>query len=152
MNERNERVAVPYFRRAAELGFGGSQNNYGWHLYKGSGVKQNKAEAVFWIVRAAEQGEPFAYGSLCEIYGAGDVFSRNDVEGMKWCRLAAELMPLGKARDDAVIFLDRFARKMTDKQIAEANLRVDLWQPLVQTDGTLKDKGDKSKPKQRKYF
>lgn len=152
MREKNDRAATPYFLRAAELGFAGSQNNYGWHLYKGAGVKQNKAEAVYWIVRAAEQGEPFAYGSLCEIYGAGDVFAKNDIEAMKWCRLATELMPLGKARDEAVKILDRFARKMTELQISSANRLVDLWKPLKQTTSTLKDKDDTSKPKQRRYF
>ena len=152
MKEHKERAAAPYFRRAAEIGYAVSQNNYGWYLYKGKGVKQNKAEAVFWIVRAAEQGEPFAYGSLCEIYGAGDVFSINNIEAMKWCRLATELMPLGKARDEAVSILDRFARRMTDKQIAEANQRVDIWQPLKQADDTLKDKDDKSKPKHMRHF
>lgn len=50
MREKNNRAATHYFRRAAELGFAGSQNNYGWHLYKGAGVKQNKAEAIYWIV------------------------------------------------------------------------------------------------------
>ena len=150
--ERNEREAVLYFRRAAEMGFAGSQNNYGWHLYKGNGVKQNKAEAVYWIVRAAEQGEPFAYGSLCEIYGAGDVFARNDIEAMKWCRLAADNMPMGKARNTAVDIMDRYAKKMKDEQITEANQRVDLWKPLKQTEYTLRDKEDKSKPKLRRYF
>ena len=152
VQEKNDRAAVPYFRRAAELGFAGSQNNYGWHLYEGTGVKRNKAEAVYWIVRAAEQGEPFAYGSLCEIYGAGDVFRRDDVEAMKWCRLAADTMPMGKARDTAVRIMDRFARKMKDKEVAAANERVDLWRPLKQTSSTLRDKDDNSKPKQRRYF
>ena len=152
VREKNDIAAVPYFRQAAELGFAGSQNNYGWHLYKGTGVKQNKAEAVYWIVRGAEQGEPFAFGSLCEIYAAGDVFARNDIEAMKWCRLATDLMPLGKARDTAVTMMDRFARKMTDQQITTANQRADLWQPLKQTTSTLRDKDDNSKTKQRRYF
>lgn len=152
VREKNDKAAVPYFRRAAELGFAGSQNNYGWHLYKGEGVKKNNAEAVYWIVRGAEQGEPFAFGSLCEIYAAGDVFARNDIEAMKWCRLATDLMPLGKARDTAVTMMDRFARKMTEQQITAANQRADLWQPLKQTTSTLRDKDDNSKPKQRRYF
>jgi TPR repeat protein len=152
VREKNNKAAVPYFRRAAKLGFAGSQNNYGWHLYKGEGVKQNKAEAVYWIVRGAEQGEPFAYGSLCEIYGAADVFIKDDVEAMKWCRLAADNMPLGKARDTALNFMDRFARKMNDQQIAEANKRVDVWHPLRQTATTLRDKDDNSKVRKKYYF
>jgi hypothetical protein len=152
VREKNDKAAIPYFRRAAELGFAGSQNNYGWHLYKGEGVKKNKAEAVYWIVRGAEQGEPFAYGSLCEIYGAADVFIKDDIEAMKWCRLAADNMPLGKARDTAVNFLDRFARKMNEEQIAEANKRVDVWRPLRQTATTLRDKDDTSKVTRRRYF
>jgi Sel1 repeat len=130
-----------------------SPRNYdGWHLYKGEGVKKNKAEAVYWIVRGAEQGEPFAYRSLCEIYGAADVFIKDDVEAMKWCRLAADNISLGKARDTAVIFMDRFARKMNEEQIAEANKRVDVWRPLRQTATTLRDKDDTSKVTRRRYF
>ena len=152
VREHNDHEAVTYFRRAAEIGFAGSQNNYGWHLYKGTGIKQNKAEAVFWIVRAAEQGEPFAYGSLCEIYGAGDVLRANNLEAMKWCRLAADNMPMGQARNTAVDIMDRYARMMKEEQIAAANQRADIWKPLKQTTNTLRDKDDNTKPKQRRYF
>ena len=152
VREKNDAAAVPLFKRAAELGFAGSQNNYGWHLYKGHGVKRNKSEAVFWIARAAEQGDPFAYGSLCEIYGAADVFMPDNIEAMKWCRLASDLMPMGKARDAAVKFMDGFAKKITDQQSAEANKRADMWQPLKQDTTKAIDIDDNSKPKRRKYF
>ena len=152
VQQKQQAQAVAFFKRAAQLGFAGSQNNYGWHLYKGKGVKLNKAEAVYWIVRSAEQGEPFAYGSLCEIYGAGDVFASDNIEAMKWCRLANDLMPMGKARDTAVKFMDQFARRMSDAEVKEANVRVDTWRPLRQTTSTLRDKEEKSKPKQTRYF
>ena len=150
--EKNNKTATPYFKRAAELGFAGSQNNYGWHLYKGIGIKRNKAEGVFWIIRAAEQGEPFAYGSLCEIYGAGDVFIPNNIEAMKWCRLAADNMPIGKARDAAVNILDKLASSMKDKDIHAANHTVDLWQPLKQTFYRMRDKDDNGKSVLKRYF
>jgi TPR repeat protein len=152
VQQNHDALAVPYFKRAAVLGFSGSQNNYGWHLYKGEGIKRNKAEALYWIVRSAEQGEPFAYCSLCEIYSAGDVLSPDPIEAMKWCRLAADQMPLGKARDTAVKIMDRFARRMNEADVKEANLRVDTWQPLRQTSHLLRDKDEKSAPVFRRYF
>jgi hypothetical protein len=148
----DDALAVPYFKRGAELGFAGSQNNYGWHLYKGTGVKRNRSEAVYWIVRAAEQGEPFAYGSLCEIYSAGDVLVPNSIEAMKWCRLAADHMPLGKARDTAVNIMDRFAGRMSDAEVKQANQRVDAWRPLKQERNLMRDKDATDKPALRRYF
>lgn len=150
--EKKTSQAVSYYKKAAYMGFAGSQNNYGWHLYKGDGVKQNKAEGVYWIVRAAEQGEPFAYGSLCEIYYAGDVFSVDKPEMMKWCRLATDKMPIGKARDLAVKILDKLAIKLTDDEIIAANLRVDMWQPLKQSPYLVMDKDEKKTKYLRKYY
>ena len=68
------------------------------------------------------------------------------------CRLANDLMPMGKARDTAVKFMDQFARRMSDAEVKEANVRVDTWRPLRQTTSTLRDKEEKSKPKQTRYF
>ena len=152
VQNKRDAAAIPYFKRAAQLGFAGSQNNYGWHLYKGEGVKRNKSEAVYWIVRAAEQGEPFAYGSLCEIYAAGDVLVRDRVEQMKWCRLATDHMPMGKARDTAVKIMDQLANRMTDHDVEIANQQADAWRPLRQTAHVMRDKDEKSAPKLRRYF
>ena len=152
MKMKNSSAAVPYFRRAAQLGYAGSQNNYGWHLYKGDGVKKNKAEALYWITRAAEQGEPFAYGSLCQISAAADVFSADKIETMKWCRLASDDMPIGKARDKAFDLKEKFASKMTDDEISAANHLVFMWQPLKQTKNLMKDIDDKEKPDLKRYM
>jgi len=150
--EKKNSIAVAYYKRAAYLGFAGSQNNYGWHLYKGDGIKKNKSEGVYWIVRAAEQGEPFAYGSLCEIYHSGDVFNVDKSEMMKWCRLASDNMPFGKARDISVKILDKLANKLSDDEVIAANLRVDMWQPLKQTPYLVMDKDEKKTKLMRKYY
>ena len=68
------------------------------------------------------------------------------------CRLAADNMPMGQARNTAVDIMDRYARMMKEEQIAAANQRADIWKPLKQTTNTLRDKDDNTKPKQRRYF
>jgi TPR repeat protein len=72
--EKNLKEGKEWFLKAAQNGFPGSQNNIGWAYYKGTGVQKNIPLAVHWITRSADAGEPFAYGSLCEMYGAGNVF------------------------------------------------------------------------------
>jgi TPR repeat protein len=84
------------------LGLAASENNVGWHYYKGDGIKRSIPDAVFWITRSAEQGEPFAYGSLCEMYDAGDTFAKDNIEAYKWCKLAANEEPDGQVRSGSV--------------------------------------------------
>ena len=152
--KKHFKEAIKHYKRAAELGYAGSQNNYGWFLYTGQAGKRNKAEGAYWIVRAAEQGDDFAYGSLCEIYAAGDVFIPNDIEAMKWCRLAVDNMPLGKSRDTAVKLMDKFASKMKSEDVKIANDRVDVWRPLKQMPYTSLDKDYKEDGEKvmKRYF
>ena len=82
--------SAEYYLRAAKLVYSGSQNNVGWAYYKGDGINRSIPDAVFWITRSADQGEPFAYGSLCEMHAAGDAFAKDDIEAFKWCRLAVD--------------------------------------------------------------
>jgi TPR repeat protein len=135
--EKNETYASVLYQQAANLGFAGSQNNLGWNYYKGTGVPANTHLAVYWLTRSAEQGEPFAYGSLCEMYGAGDVFPRDDQDAFKWCYLADQYMPLGHARDTAVAILGRLSDPMTDRQVDRAAKLAADWVPLKPTQSVL---------------
>jgi len=118
------------YLRAARLGMGPAQNNIGWNYYKSIGVKRSIPEAVFWITRAAEHGDSFAYGSLCEMYDAGDVFERNDIEAYKWCKLSVDQEPLGHARNNDIKILSKYRKKLSlsDWDIAENLAR--KWSPL----------------------
>ena len=116
--------------KAAQLGYAHSQNNVGWAYYKGEGVKRSIPDAVFWITRAADQGVSFAYGSLCEMYDAGDVFRPSNVQAYKWCRLAVETEAAGHVRSNDVDILVRFRKKMNQAEIDEAETLIKNWAPL----------------------
>ena len=130
--QTNIKESRDWFLKAAQNGFAGSQNNIGWYYYEGKGVQKSIPLAVHWITRAADGGEPFAYGSLCEMHGAGDVFPYNKQDTYKWCKLAALEMPFGKSRDKAVKILNRYITKMTEDELAVGKVDVETWKPLQQ--------------------
>lgn len=134
--------AVKYFRKAAEAGFAGSQNNLGWYYYKGEGIAKNYAEAIYWLTRAVEQGEPFAYGSLGDMRFHEAGFERNDVETYKWLKLAVDNLPLGDARDNDMKLFEAVKARMSRKDIAIAEARAKTWKPLRQTHRLIGNKED----------
>jgi TPR repeat protein len=134
--------ATQLFLRAARLGMAESQNNVGWHYYSGIGVKRSIADAVYWITRAADQGEPFAYGSLCEIYDAGDAFEPNNIEAYKWCYLAVEHEPDGHAKKGDERIFEKFKAKMSDEDRKKAEDLAKAWKPLKDAGGGMRDTDD----------
>jgi len=129
--------AVKYFRRAAEAGFAGAQNNLGWRYYKGDVIPKNYGEAIYWITRAVEQGEPFAYGSMGDMRFHEAGFERNDVETYKWLRLAVDNLPLGRARDNDMKLFEAVKARMSSKDIDIAEERARAWRPLLQSGGLM---------------
>ncbi len=132
--------AIKYFRKAAEAGFSGAQNNLGWAYYKGNGLKKNYTEAIFWLTRAVEQGEPFAYGSMGDMRFHEAGFRRDDIETYKWLRLAIDNLPLGSARDGDMKLFESVKARMSAKDIAVAEARAKAWKPLRQTDRLISNK------------
>ena len=128
--KKDARKSTELYLKAAQLGYAHSQNNVGWAYYKGVGVKRSIPDAVFWITRAADQGVSFAYGSLCEMYDAGDVFRPSNVQAYKWCRLAVETEAAGHVRSNDVDILVRFRKKMNQAEIDEAETLIKNWAPL----------------------
>jgi TPR repeat protein len=134
--------AAKHHKIAAEAGHAGSQNNLGFMYFKGEGVERSLPLAVHWVTRSAEQGEPFAYGTLGEMYVRGDVFPPDDIEAYKWLKLAATLMPRGGSRDSHVALLAALTKSMKKEEIAEGEKRAAAWRPLKQTDSLMRDKDD----------
>jgi TPR repeat protein len=134
--------SAEYYLRAAKLGYSGSQNNVGWAYYKGDGIPRSIPDAVFWITRSADQGEPFAYGSLCEMHAAGDAFAKDDIEAFKWCRLAVDQEPEGHARDYDIELLQAYIHSMSEEDIKKGQAFADKWMPLKQTASRMGDVED----------
>ena len=124
------------------MGLAASENNVGWHYYKSDGIKRSIPDAVFWITRSAEQGEPFAYGSLCEMYDAGDTFAKDNVEAYKWCKLAVDQEPDGQVKDNDIKILERVKRKLKPQEIEAGDALVVGWKPLKPTNVHMRDKAD----------
>jgi len=140
---KDRKLAVQYFLRAAKLGLAASQNNLAWHYYTGDGVEKNIAEAIFWVTRAVEQGESFAYGSLGTMRLEGNGFVPDDVETCKWFLLAAATMPEGKTKDDEMARLKLVEGRLSAEQISLATKLAKEWVPLRQRPGATLDKDDR---------
>lgn len=82
--------ALKWFRKAAELGYIGSQNNLGVMYNNGQGVVKDEVEAVKWYRKAAEQGSDIAQFNLGKIYRDGEGVKQNFAEANKWFLKAAE--------------------------------------------------------------
>lgn len=82
--------AVDWYRKAAEQGHDGAQNNLGYLYHNGEGVTQDFAEAMKWYRKAAEHGNADAQNSLGIRYYNGDGVKQDFAEAVKWWRKAAE--------------------------------------------------------------
>ena len=136
----DKKKAVSLYLVAAKSGFAESQNNLGWMYYKGEGTAKNISEAIYWVTRAAEQGEPFAYGSLGTIRFDGNGFRRDYVETYKWLSMAVRHLPEGDARNEDEGRLKKLIKLMTDKQLREGEAAIVHWNKTRQTVPRMKDK------------
>jgi hypothetical protein len=84
-----------------------------------------------WYRRAAEQGHALAQFNLGVTYAKGQGVPQDYVQAHKWINLAASRFPASKNedRDKAVTARDVVAAKMTQAQIAEAQMLAREWVP-----------------------
>ena len=136
------KAANQLYKSASDLGFGPSQNNLGWHYYEGKGLKKNIPLAIQLITSSALQGEPFAYGSLCQMYGDGGVFPKDNVAAYTWCDLALDQMPQGSGLKSALDAMTKITKNMTRVEITEARQRSSEWRPLKYTESVMKGDQD----------
>ena len=139
---KDQTRAFDYYLRAAKLGFAGSQNNVAWHYYKGEGVEKNLSEAIYWVTRSIEQGEPFGYSSFATMRFEGNGFIRDDIETYKWTLLASNLLPDGKSKQEQIDQLKILSSRMSEQEISQAKTRAANWSPLRDGGLTMLDKDD----------
>jgi len=97
--EKDYVKAVYWYRRAANQGFAGAQNNLAVMYEQGLGVPKNKSEAAKWYRKAAEQHNAYAQHSIGIMYRDGEGVSQNLEEAAKWISKAAEQSHNGAFRD-----------------------------------------------------
>jgi TPR repeat protein len=115
---------MKHLRLAAESGDAAAQFNLGV-LYdsrlddNGYAIAGNRAEAIRWLLAAAEQGLPRAQSRLAELYAGGPNASGNYVNACAWFLLATT-SSRGIHQDQARSGYERVAAQLTPVQLAKA--------------------------------
>jgi TPR repeat protein len=113
-----------HLRLAAESGDPAAQFNLGV-LYdsrlddNGYAIEGNRAEAIKWLLAAAEQGLPRAQSRLAELYAGGPNASGNYVNACAWFLLATT-SSRGVHRHEARSGYERVAAQLTPAQLTKA--------------------------------
>lgn len=97
--DKNYETAVSWYRKAADQGFAGAQNNLAVMYEKGLGVPKDDFEAAKWYRRAAEKQESHAQHSLGIMYRDGRGVPQDYEKAVHWIRKAAEQGHQGAFRD-----------------------------------------------------
>jgi TPR repeat protein len=87
---KDYRVAIQWYRRAAEQGDALAQFQLGVLYANGQGVRQNYEIAGQWYRRAADQGDAVAQFNLGVRYANGQGVPQNDELAGRWYRRAAQ--------------------------------------------------------------
>lgn len=92
----------------------------------GYGGKGNRAEAIKWLLQAAEQGLPQAQARLARLYADGPDTAGAHVRACTWFLVAATQLS-GAQRERVQTSYDRIARQMAPEQVAKAQRRAQAW-------------------------
>eukprot|EP00614_Pseudopedinella_elastica_P017395 CAMPEP_0172652146 /NCGR_PEP_ID=MMETSP1068-20121228/243168_1 /TAXON_ID=35684 /ORGANISM="Pseudopedinella elastica, Strain CCMP716" /LENGTH=612 /DNA_ID=CAMNT_0013466551 /DNA_START=537 /DNA_END=2375 /DNA_ORIENTATION=- len=90
--EKNDFIALQWFRKASEQGEAQAQYNLGGMYAHGRGIIKNPESAVIWFRRAAEQGHVDAQCSLGRMYATGEGVETNYPEATRWYELSKMAM------------------------------------------------------------
>lgn len=90
LRSKRPEEATKWLRRAAEEGQPGAMFALGEASYEGSGVPQNKLDALRWFRAAAKLGHKVAASRAAQILYTGDGVLANKVEAQQWADLAGE--------------------------------------------------------------
>jgi TPR repeat protein len=122
INRNDYQTAYTLWRPLADQGNAEAQELIGNMYIAGVVVKQDYAEGVKWIQKAAEQGYEVAQWRLSLIYRHGWFGAKQDwAEALFWEFLAAKKIP----PDD----IDNPTKHLTPEQIQAVKKRVAEWKP-----------------------
>lgn len=89
LNEKNTKDAVTWFKKAADKGDLSSIYYYGYLLFKGMGISQDKVSGINYLEQAARRGLVSADNMLGQIYYEGDGTERDVTKAVKHLKKAA---------------------------------------------------------------
>jgi len=87
---RNDRDALEYFRRSADLGYGPSQVALGYFYETGQITAGSQSQAIDWYRKAANQGDVLAEWLLGRNYYIGGGIQQDVPAAEKWFKAAAD--------------------------------------------------------------
>lgn len=137
--KRDPEAAIALYRRAAELGFAGSQNNLGDQYETAKTLPKSNEFAVYWYTRAAERGEPGAYFSLATLFSEIAVDNDMLLEAAKFAILALEKKLEDSNLKPAEDCLELLKARLTEDELQVAHDRANQWQPLYQEKRLMSD-------------
>ena len=88
--EENEKTALLWLERAAELGYAKAQFELGDCYYLGFGVEEDLDKAVYWYTRSAENGFGAAQYKLAVLFKLGQGVEESPEKAFCWFEKAAE--------------------------------------------------------------
>jgi len=88
--DEDKKIAVEWFRKAAEQKFAPAEYYLGYCYESGIGVDEDKKIAVDWFRKAAEQGSAESQFALYLFYYRGEGVAKDRKEAYKWCQKAAD--------------------------------------------------------------
>ena len=115
----DDKEAVKWHRKAADLGYAKAMFNLGAMYAFGKGVIEDDKEAVKWYRKAAELGLASVMFNLGIMYDNGEGVIEDDVEAYAWFNVAAE-----NGQRAAAKLRDNIKKNMTPEQIAEGQKRL----------------------------
>lgn len=115
----------------AQQGNAQAQTYIGYLYYTGEGVPRDYSAAAKWYRKAAEQGYASAQNNLGLHYYNGQGVSRDYVLAHMWINLSNSNSTYENDRKQSTNLLNDLERKMTPKQLAEAQKLSCEWKPTV---------------------
>ena len=115
----------------AQQGNARAQVNLGLMYYQGVGVPRDYQEALKWYRKAAEQGYASAQNNLGLHYCNGQGVPRDYVLAHMWINLSHSNSTYENDRKQSTNLLNDLERKMTPKQLFEAQTLSREWKPTV---------------------
>lgn len=96
--EANPAEATRLYIRAAEAGYAPAQNFAGYRLISGIGLPADTLRGIYWLEKAALQGDPRACNNLGSLLAAGEIVEQDYAKAAYWLqKAAAEGVPTAQA-------------------------------------------------------
>lgn len=126
--ERNFKLAVFWYEKAAEQGLADAQHGAAVMYYAGKfGLKSDFDKAAHWVKKAAEQHHAKAQFDLGTFYDRGKGVSKDSTQAYKWIYISIHTSPNDKETPYRKRYLKLLSKRLSEDQIKQAVLHADSW-------------------------